>query len=239
MGLDGLQDAIAARLARRGDRSELGEGRMGSRGRCIRVLIADDHLVVRSGLETFLMVTEDLQLVGEASNGAEAVRLCGERRPDVVLMDLKLPGVDGVTATREIGSLYPGVRVLALTSYDEPGLVQAALDAGAIGYLLKTVSTEDLAAAIRAAFSGQPTLSPEVAQLVGKHPGQPLGFDLTGREREVLTLMAEGLNNREIANRLAISRSTAKNHVSSILRKFGASTRVEAVKLAIKHRLLG
>ena len=205
----------------------------------IRVLIAEDHLVVRSGLETFLLVCDDLELVGEASNGAEAIRLCGERRPDVVLMDLKMPGMDGVAATRQIRQMYPRVQVVALTSFDDPALVQAALDAGAIGYLLKTVSTMGLATAIRAALAGQRTLAPEVAHMVNVHPGRPVGDDLTDREREVLALMVDGLNNREIAERLLISRATAKNHVSSILARLGVTTRVEAVTLAINHHLLG
>ena len=210
-----------------------------SDGGRIRVLIADDHLIVRSGLETFLMVTDDLELVGEASNGAEAVRLCGERRPDVALMDLKLPGIDGVAATRRIRSSYPEVQVLVLTSYDDAGLVRAALDAGAIGYLLKNISTADLAKAIRAARVGQPTLAPEVAQMVADRLDWPLGDDLTEREREVLGLMVDGLSNPDIADRLVISRATAKNHVHRILEKLGVATRVEAVRLAIDRHLVG
>ena len=211
---------------------------MGGKKR-IRVFIADDHLVVRSGLEAFLMVTDDLELVGEASNGADAVRLCGECRPDVVLMDLKMPGVDGIEATRQILRLYPEVHVVALTSFDDPALVHAALDAGAIGYLLKTVSTAELAAALRVAHAGQPTLAPGVAQRVNAPFSRPVGADLTDREAEVLALMAEGLSNPEIAERLCVSRATAKHHVSSILAKLGAATRVEAVTMAINQHLPG
>jgi NarL family two-component system response regulator LiaR len=205
----------------------------------IRVLIVDDQAVVRSGLVAFLLAFDDLELVGEAGSGEEAVRLCSQVQPDVVLMDLVMPGMDGADSTRAIRELCPQIQVIALTSFKETELVQGALEAGAIGYLLKNVSADELAEAIRAAHAGRPTLAPEAAQALvqaASHAPKP-GHDLTDREREVLALMVEGLNNREIAERLVVSQSTAKFHVSSILSKLGASSRTEAAALAVQHNL--
>lgn len=206
----------------------------------IRVLIVDDHAVVRSGLAAFLLAFDDLELAGEASSGAEAVRLCSQVQPDVVLMDLVMPEMDGATATRSIRQACPQIQVIALTSFKEEELVQRALQAGAIGYLLKNVSAEELADAIHKAHAGRPTLAPEAAQALihASTKPQPPGHDLTDREREVLALMAKGLNNPEIAKRLVISQSTAKFHVSSILSKLGVSSRTEAVALAVQHHLV-
>lgn len=206
----------------------------------VRVLIVDDHAVVRSGLATFLHAFDDFELVGEASDGAGAVRLCGETAPDVVLMDLLMPEMDGVEATRAIRERHPAVRIIALTSFQDQSRVQAALDAGAIGYLLKNVSADDLARAIRSARSGRPTLAPEAAEALIHAATQPPapGHDLTRREREVLALLVQGLNNGQIAKRLVINQSTVKFHVSNILGKLGAATRTEAVALAITHRLV-
>ncbi len=208
----------------------------------IRVMIVDDHAVVRSGLAAFLVAFEDLELAGEAGTGAEAVRVCREHRPDVVLMDLVMPGMDGATATAEIRRECPSVQVIALTSFPEEDLVQKALAAGAIGYLLKNVSAEELAAAIRSAHAGRPTLAPEAARALirtATRTGSAVGSDLTAREREVLELMVEGFSNPTIAETLTISRSTAKFHVSSILAKLGAASRTEAVALALQEKLLG
>lgn len=206
----------------------------------IRVLLVDDHAVVRSGLAAFLLAFDDLELVGEASDGREAVQLCAEVAPDVVLMDLVMPEMDGAAATRAIRECCPRVQVIVLTSFKEEDLVQGALQAGAISYLLKNVSAEELAAAIRAAHGGRPTLAPEAAQALVRAAAQPppCGHDLTPREREVLALMTEGLSNPEIADRLVVSQSTAKFHVSSILSKLGASSRTEAVALALQHHLV-
>ncbi len=209
--------------------------------RRIRVLVVDDHEVVRRGLATFLQAYDDLELVGEAADGSEAVRQCERVHPDVVLMDLKLPpGVDGVAATRTIRERFPHIQVIALTSFQGEGLVQRALQAGAIGYLLKNVSAEALSQAIRFASVGGPTLAPEAAQDLVRNASKPPtpGWDLTAREREVLTLMTKGLHNKDIAGRLIVSESTVKFHVSSILAKLGASSRTEAVACAVEHHLV-
>lgn len=207
----------------------------------IRVLIVDDHAMVRKGLAAFLLVKAYLELAGEASNGEEALRLCEQLQPEVVLMDLKMPKLDGVAATRAIKSRYPHIQVIALTSFQEKELVQEAIRAGAISYLLKNVSADDLAEAIRAASAGRSVLDPQALQALVQDvpPATPdLGHDLTAREREVLALLVQGLTNPAIADRLVVSRATIKAHVSSILAKLGASTRAEAIRLALQHQLV-
>ncbi len=208
--------------------------------RPIRVMIVDDHAVVRSGLAAFLLAFDDLELAGEARDGAEAVQLCRQYQPDVILMDLVMPGMDGATATQLIRQSCPQTQVVILTSFKEGELVQRALQAGAIGYLLKDVQADELAQAIRAAHVGRPTLAPEATQALihaAVQPPKP-GFDLSERERQVLALLVKGLNNGEIAGRLIISRSTVKFHVSSILSKLGVANRAEAVALAVQHHLV-
>lgn len=208
----------------------------------IRVMLVDDHAVVRSGLAAFLAAFDDLELVGEAADGQEAVALCGRAHPDVILMDMVMPRMDGAAATRGIREKYPNVQIIALTSFKEDELVQNALLSGAIGYLLKNVGADDLAKAIRAAHAGRATLAPEAAEALihtARTAGIPLpGHDLTEREREVLALMVEGLNNTEISERLIVSKSTVKFHVSNILSKLHVSSRTEAVALALQKNLV-
>jgi NarL family two-component system response regulator LiaR len=209
----------------------------------IKVMIVDDHGMVRRGLATILRILPDLELVAEASNGQEALRLCEEVRPDVILMDLVMPEMGGAEATRVIRERCPDIQVIALTSFQEKELERESLQAGAIGYLLKNVSADDLAAAIREAHAGRTTLAPEAIQALIQNDVRPPireqelsdAFGLTPREREVLALMVEGLNNPDIAERLVVSRSTAKAHVSNILSKMGVSNRAEAIAVALQH----
>jgi len=206
----------------------------------IRVLIVDDHPMVRTGLELFLLAFPDLEPVGTSANGEEAVRDCGRLSPDVVLMDMAMPGMDGATATRTIRSQYAGIRVIALTNFQAVEMVKKALQAGATSYLLKNVTADELAAAIRAAYAGRSTLAPEATHALVEataHPS-PEMEDLTPRELEVLSWMAKGLSNPEIAERLVISPVTVKFHVGNILSKLACASRTEAVVLAIQRGLV-
>ena len=211
----------------------------GARGGPIRVVIVDDHLLVRSGLEAVLAIFDDIDLVAQAESGAEAVAVCRRECPDVVLMDLVMPDMNGVEATRLILESCPGTRVVALTSFTDEALVGETLRAGAIGYLMKNVSADQLADAVRAASEGRSTLAPEAADVLVKAVAAPreIGDTLSQREREVLKLMAEGLTNADIADRLVIGVSTVKTHVSSVIAKLGCSTRTEACALAIRRGL--
>ncbi|NTW12744.1 MAG: response regulator transcription factor [Anaerolineales bacterium] len=205
----------------------------------IRVVLVDDHDMVRRGLASYLMVTQDIKLIGEASDGQEAIEVCNNLKPDVVLMDLMMPRMGGVEAIRAIRKQNPSIQIIALTSFQERELVEDVLREGAISYLLKNVTGEELAAAIRAAFAGRPTLAPEVTKEIIMGAGQPHpGESLTRREREVLALMVEGLSNPEIAVRLTISRATARAHVSNILAKLNVTNRAEAITLALRKKLV-
>jgi NarL family two-component system response regulator LiaR len=206
----------------------------------IRVLVVDDHAMVRRGLAAFLKAFDDLELAGEAASGQAALELCVQLQPDVVLMDMVMPDMDGAAVTRLLRRQSPSIQVIALTSFMDEILVQSALHAGAIGYLLKDVSADALAQAIRDAHAGRGTLAPEAAQALVHAASQPPppGLDLTERERDVLALMVEGLNNTQIAARLTVSPSTVKSHVSNILSKLGVASRTEAVTLALRNRLI-
>jgi len=207
----------------------------------IRVLIVDDHAMLRRGLRFFLNGFDDLELVGEAANAQEALDLCGELAPNVVLMDMVMPDIDGAAATELIRKEYPDAQVLALTSFQEEDLIERALQAGAIGYLLKNVGAEELAEAIREAHAGRSTLAPEATEVLiqatRQRADQP-DYGLTGREQEVLSLLMEGLSNAEIAERLVVTVATVKFHVRGILNKLGVDSRTEAVALAWQQNLV-
>jgi NarL family two-component system response regulator LiaR len=209
--------------------------------RPIRILIVDDHPMVRSGLEDFIFADDWMEAVGEAENGLEAVEFCATHEVDVVLMDMVMPMMDGSEATRRILALGKPVQIIVLTSFHEKNLVQEALKAGAISYLLKNVSAEELAAAIQAAHRGRSILAPEATealiQATRQSPG--VGFDLTKREREVLVLLVDGFSNLEISEQLSIGMATTKYHLTNIFTKLGAKNRVEAATIALEHNLVG
>ena len=204
----------------------------------IRVVIADDHGVVRGGLTQLLGTLDDVELVGTAANGAEAVALCGAERPDVVLMDLEMPEMDGIEATRRIKDAQPDIAVVILTSFSDRERILRALDAGAAGYLLKDAESDELARSIRAAARGDAPLDPKAARelLSARAPGSPLE-SLSPREREVLVMVAEGLSNKLIARRLSISEKTVKAHLTSVFRQIGVTDRTQAALWAQRHGL--
>lgn len=212
----------------------------GDPARPIRLLLVDDHTVVRHGLRMVMDLEDGIEVVGEAANGEEAVRLTRELDPDVVLMDLKMPVMDGVEATRLIRACCPRTQVVALTSFIEDELVPRALQAGAVGYLLKNVSHEELAVALREAARGQSVLSPEVTQALVDAASRPsfMVEELTPREKQVLELMVDGLTNLQIGQRLGITESTVKSHVSTIIAKLAVASRTEAVAVALRHGLV-
>ena len=206
----------------------------------IRVMIVDDHMVMRTGLRYTLSSFDDLELVGEAGSGGEAIEKCAGLQPDVILMDMVMPHMDGAETTQQIRQRYPEMQIIALTSFQEKDLVERAIQAGAIGYLLKNVEAKELAQAIRAAHAGRPTLAEEATEALMESTRQKTepGRDLTGRETEVLDMMAQGLTNSQIAERLTVSESTVKFHVRNILSKLGAASRSEAVSLAWQYNLI-
>ena len=206
----------------------------------IRVLIVDDHDMVRKGLRVLLEDFDDLEVVGDVGDGQLAVDLCRQNCVDVVLMDMVMPRMDGIEAPNRIRAACPETQIIVLTSFTNDDNVEKAFKAGAIGYLIKNISGNELASAIRRAHDRQSTLAPEAAQALISATTRPkqIGYDLTEREREVLALMIEGLNNREIGERLYISGSTVKNHVSSILSKLGTTSRTQAVAMAVENRIL-
>ena len=206
----------------------------------IRVLIVDDHPMVRSGLQDFILAYEWMELVGEAKNGLEAVEFCATNEVDVVLMDIVMPLMDGSEATRRILAFGKPVKIIILTSFHEQDMVQQALKAGATSYLLKNVSAEELASAIRAANSGHSVLAPEATEALIRAIDQRsgIGFDLTKKEREILALLVKGLSNVEISNQLFISMATVKYHLTNIFSKLGAKNRVEAATIALENSLV-
>lgn len=208
----------------------------------IRVLLVDDHQVVRRGLRTFLEVQEDIEVVGEAADGEEGIARAEELRPDVILMDVKMPVTDGIEALRRLREAANPARVLIVTSFTEQRTVVPALRAGAAGYVYKDIDPEALAAAIRSVHAGHVLLQPEVAQALLAQEGQGAASSrpgsLTDREREVLCLIADGRSNREIARALVLSEKTVKTHVSNILMKLDLSDRTQAALWAVRHGIV-
>jgi len=200
-------------------------------------MVVDDHSMVREGLKVFLSTSDDIEVVGEAADGAEAVDLCPRLEPDVVLMDVLMPVMDGAAATAQITAACPGVQIIALTSFVEEALVQQVLDAGAISYLLKDSRPESLKQAIRDACNGRGTIDSSAMKAILNRRQDEVGKDLTPREREVLVLLAAGLSNNEIAEKLTLAVGTVRLHVSHILTKLDAPNRTTAAVIAMKHGL--
>jgi len=208
----------------------------------IRIMLVDDHLMVRDGLSVFLSIYDDIDVVADAESGEKAIKLCAIHRPDVILMDMKMPGMDGPDTIKRIRSACPDIQIIALTSFAEPELVQRAIEAGAIGYLLKDVHPDKLARAIRDAHNGRSTLDATAAQVLVQNAQAPLnnslGVDLTPREKETLALLSEGKTNKEMAIELSISQATVRLHVSNVLAKLDAGNRTEAAIIALKNGLV-
>ena len=210
----------------------------------IKVMIVDDHGIVRQGLRTYLDLLEDITIVAEAENGLDALEKVKQFNPDIVLMDLVMPEMDGIEATQKICGSYPDVKVIVLTSFTEDEQVFSAIKAGAVGYLLKDISPPDLAKAIQAVHSGETHLHPEITKKLMNQFVSPKSDieitpdELTPRELEVLQLVAQGLSNKELANKLTISEKTVKTHLSSIFSKLHLSDRTQAAIYALKHNLV-
>ena len=206
----------------------------------IRVLSVDDHEIYRGGIEFMLLAFDDIQMVGQAQNGREALQMCAELEPHVILMDMMMPGMDGAETTQAIKQQYPHIQIIALTSFQEGDMVKRAMQAGAIGYLLKGVSIDELVVAIRSAREGRPTLAVEATQALIRAATPPpvVDFDLTQRQLDVLEHIIEGRSNIDIAERMMLSPSTVRHHVSEILSKLDASNRAEAAVIAMKHGII-
>ncbi len=204
----------------------------------IKVLVVDDHPVVRDGLRLMVSVSPGMVCVGQAENGQEAIRACASVHPDVVLMDLMMPVMDGVSATKAIRKKDPAIQVVALTTFDDKEMVQEALRAGAISYLLKNASIEAITEAIRDAAAGRVTISASAMQSLIEGFSDAPGQELSAREKEILLLMSDGLKNAAIAQKLILSEATVRFHVSNILRKLGAANRAQAVRIALERKLI-
>ncbi len=206
----------------------------------IKVLIVDDHSLVRNGIKTILGVYDDIEVIGEAENGKEALEICGKCLPDVVLMDLVMPEINGIEATKKILESWPTIKVVTLTSFVDKKLIEDSLKAGAIGYVLKNISGENLVSTIRDAEKGKSTLSSEASDFLISNIKKPafVEYQLTNQEKNILGCLVEGLSNKNIAQKLVLSLSTVKFHVSNILNKLGASSRAEAISIAIKNKLV-
>ena len=209
----------------------------------IRVLLVDDHSVVRMGLRTFFDMLDDIEVVGEASDGSEGVAMARRLKPDVVLMDLLMPNMDGVTAIGRLKAEMPETEIVTMTSFIEEEKVTAALEAGASGYVLKDAEADEVATAIRAAYGGEVHLDPQVARLLAqrmrqkKDPAEELAEPLTDREKDVLRLLGQGRSNKEIGAELFITERTARTYVSNILGKLGLASRTQAALWAVEHKL--
>lgn len=208
--------------------------------RIIRIVIVDDHPMAQAGTRHFLNAYPDMELVGVASSGEEAVPLCKQLQPDIVLMDVVMPGMDGIAATKALKLTVPTTKVIVVTSWGEADVVQRALQAGASGYLLKNASATELVQAVRNAYRGRPAMAPEATEALIHSMREPatVGHDFTEREREVLALLAQGLSNPQIAERLFVSTATVKFHIGGVFAKLGVSTRAEAIALAYQKRLV-
>jgi DNA-binding NarL/FixJ family response regulator len=209
----------------------------------IRVMLVDDHIKIHRAISALIDFIDDVELVAQGSNGREAIQLCEEHMPDVILMDVVMPAMDGIEATRQIHQQFPEVRILALSSFQDEDSVKAMMEAGAVGYLVKTSSMDDLANTLRTVHSGKMVFSPELSQIFLQSSQEPEAgskkeYEITPRELEVLKLMIDGMNNGEIAAALVVSNSTVKYHVNSILTKLNANNRSEAITLAVEKHLV-
>jgi DNA-binding NarL/FixJ family response regulator len=206
----------------------------------IRVVIADDHRVVRVGLEQLLGTFDDIEFLGAAAGGEEAVALCTELRPDVLLLDLSMPDIDGIEVTRQLRTAAPDTRVVVFTSFSERDRIVRALDAGAVGYLLKDAEPEELESALHAASRGEAPITPRAAAaLLADRRDRPATVQLTAREREVLALVVEGYANKQIARRMGISEKTVKGHLTNLFQRIGVADRTQAALWAERTRALG